>query len=378
MKQLVILGAGYGGLLTCLQLEKKTKHLNDVQIILIDRNHYHQYIHLSYEIVTNVKEVSDLTIPISRLIEKRKIKFLQATVREIDLANKIVKTDKGDMPYHRLVVALGSEPNYYKIKGAKENSLSLSSVETAVQIRDELRKTIEQDRDARIVVGGGGFTGVELAGEIADELKCCVTIVEASNTLLPSWRNPALSSKVTQILTQMGTEFVLGKSIVEVKPNLIVLNDGSQIDCSFFAWTGGVQGSQVTGDSGLRIGKGNRVVINEFCQAVGFPSVYVVGDCALVVDPEAGEVLPQCIEIALQQAEVVAENLYADVTHGGRATYAPKFSGLILSVGGRYALGKIFGVHVEGWLAKALKRLMHLHYVYKIGGAKEVLKEFLR
>ncbi len=374
----MILGAGYGGLLTSLKLEKKMKRSKDVQVILIDRNDYHQYIHLSYEIVTNVKGVSELTIPISRLIRKRKIKFLQATVHEIDLANKVVKTDKGNVPYHRLVVALGSEPNYYRIKGAKENSLSLSSVETGVQIRDELRRIMEQNKDAKIVVGGGGFTGVELAGEIADELKCCVTIVEASNTLLSSWRNPTLSSKAAQILTQMGTEFVLGKSIVEVKPNLIVLNDGSQIACSFFAWTGGVQGSQVVGDSGLKIGRGNRVVVDEFCQAVGFPRVYVVGDCALVIDPETGEVLPQCIEIALQQAEVVAENLCADVTGGRRAIYAPKFSGLILNVGGRYALGKIFGVHVEGWLAKALKKLIHLHYVYKIGGAKEVLMELLR
>jgi len=376
-KELVILGAGYGGLLTAIELEEKTRHLEGVEVVLVDRNDYHQYLHMSYEIVTGSKKVSDLTIPMGELLEKRKIRFVQAAVREIDLSNKAVRTDKGDLPYDKLAVALGSEPNFYHIKGAGENSFCVCSVEAAAQIRDKLKEVLAREKKPRIVVGGGGFTGVELAGEIADEFRCCVTIVEGAKTLLPTWGIPEFSVKVADVLAEMGTEFVFGKSIVEVEPGSIVFDDGSQLACSLFIWTGGVQGSRVASGSGLKTGKGNRVVINEFCEAVGFPGVYVVGDCALVVDPKTGEILPQCVEIALQQAEVVAKNLYADVTGGERIAFVPKFSGLILAVGERYGIGQISGVKVEGRLAQMIKRIIHLHYVYRIAGLGEAIKEMV-
>jgi NADH dehydrogenase len=376
-KALVILGAGYSGLLTVIELEEKTRHLEDVEIVLIDRNDYHQYLHMSYEIVTGSKKVSDLTIPISELLEKRKIRFVQAAVREIDLSKKALRTDKGDLPYDELVVALGSEPNFYHIKGAEENSFCVYSVEAAAQIRDKLKEVLAKETNPRIVVGGGGFTGVELAGEIADEFKCCVTIVESAKTLLPTWGIPEFSIKVADVLAKMGTDFIFGKSIVEVKPGVIVFSDASQVACSLFIWTGGVQGSRVVSTSGLKAGKGNRVVINEFCEAVGFPGVYVVGDCALVVNPKTGEILPQCVEIALEQAEVVAKNLYADVIGGERIAFVPKFSGLILAVGETYGIGEISGVKVEGRLAQMIKRIIHLHYVYRIAGLGEAIKEMV-
>ncbi|NIV44211.1 FAD-dependent oxidoreductase [Candidatus Bathyarchaeota archaeon] len=371
----MILGAGYGGLVTAIKLEENAKDLEDVEIVLVDRNDYHQYLHLSYEIVTNVKKVSDLTIPLSELLGKRKIRFFQATVREIGFANKVVRTNRGDLPYDELVIALGSEPNYFNIRGAKEHSFCVSSVEDAARIRDELRKVFARDKDAKIVVGGGGFTGVELTGEIVDEFKSCVTVVEASNTLLQSWDIPEFSSKVARLLTEMGAKLILGRRIVEVKSDAVVLEDGSQIESSLFIWAGGVQGCRVTSASGLKTGKDNRVIINEYCEAVSFPGVYVIGDSALVVDSKTGEALPQCIEITLQQADVVARNLFADVAGGERTVFVPKFGGLILTVGEGYGIGRIFGVDVEGRLAQMVKRIIHLRYVYQITGLVKVLKD---
>ncbi len=374
-KTLVILGAGYSGLMTAVKLEEKAKDLKDVEIVLVDRNGYHQYLHLSYEIVTNVKKVSDLTIPLNELLEKRKIRFFRATVREIDFASKVVRTDRGDLPYFELAVALGSEPNYIHIKGAEEHSLCVSSVEDAARIRDDLKKVFARDKDAKIVIGGGGFTGVELTGEIADEFRCCVTIIEASDTLLRSWNIPEFSLKVAKVLTEMGAKLVLGRRILEVKSDSIVLDDGSQIESSLFIWAGGVQGCRVTSNSGLKTEKGNRVNINEYCEAVGFPGVYIVGDCALVVDSKTGEILPQCIEIALQQADVVSTNLFADVIGGKRTVFAPEFGGFILSVGEKYGIGRIFGVDIEGRLAQMIKKIIHLRYVYQITGLGKVLKD---
>jgi NADH dehydrogenase len=373
----VILGAGYGGLLTAVELEEKIRPTDNIEIILVDKNDYHQYLHLSYEIVTDSKKISDVTVPLKELLEKRKIKFFHATVQEIDLTNKVIKTNNCDLTYHELVIALGSEPNYHLIKGAEEHSYCVSSVKAAAQIRDKLKKILARDKDANVVVGGGGFTGAEVAGEILDEFKCRVTIIEASKNLLPAWNMPEFSRKVTDLLTEMGAKNILGKYITEVEADAIVLNDGSQVDCSLFIWTGGVQGSGVVSRSGLKTGKNNRVEINEFCEAVGFPGVYVVGDCALVVDSKTREILPQCIEIALQQAEVVAKNLYADSTGGKRSVFVPKFSGLILAVGEKYGIGMISGVKMEGRLAQMVKRIIHLQYVYKIAGLGKIFKEIM-
>ena len=359
--------------MTALQLEEKVRNLKDVNIILVDRNDFHQYIHLSYEIVTGVKKADDITIPMKELLAKRKIQFLQATVKGIDLVHKTVQISGGDLWYTKLVIALGSEPTFFNIKGA-ENAYCVCSVESAVKIKNKLKELGGPDQNVKVIVGGGGFTGVELAGEIADELKCCVTIIEGSNMLLPTWGIPEFSSKVTEVLQDMGAKIELNKRVAEIKPNSVVLNDGAQMDCSIFIWTGGVQASRVVSESGLKTGKGKRAVINEYCEAEDFPGVYVVGDCALVVDPETKEILPQCIEIALQQADSVSKNLIADLTEGKREVFVPKFSGLILAVGERYGIGKVAGVKVEGKLALMVKKVIHLHYVYKIAGITEAVE----
>ena len=127
----------------------------------------------------------------------------------------------------------------------------------------------------------------------------------------------------------------------------------------------------------MKTGKGNRIVITEFCEVADFPGVYAVGDSSLAVDSATGEVLPQCIEIALQQAEVVAKNLAADVNGTQRTAYVSKFNGLILAVGEKYGIGKIFGVELEGRVAQLIKRIIHLQYVYEIAGLKEAFKETL-
>ncbi len=374
-KTIVILGAGYSGLMTAIKLEAKIRARDNVEIVLVDKNDYHQYVHLSYEIVTGVKKVSDLTLPLSELLEKRKVRFVQATVSGIDPKNKTVKTDNGDIPYTTLVIALGSEPNYYGINGTQEHSLLLNSVDSAAKIRDKLNEIFRKIGRPNIVIGGGGFTGAELAGEIVDERGCCVTIIEGSDKLLPSWNEPEFSEKIAKILTEEGTKLMLGKIITQVDADSVTLKDGTKIPTELFIWTAGVQASTLVKNSGLRTGKGNRAVIDEHCQAEGYPDVYVVGDSALVTDPETGTILPQCVEIALETAEIAADNIAASLNGSELKVYKPKFSGLILAVGEGYGIGKLYGRTVEGRIAQMLKRIIHLHYVYEVAGVREAMKE---
>ncbi len=369
MNQILILGAGYAGLMTGLKLEQKTHNQKNTKITLIDRNDYHQYLHLSYEIVTGVKKTTDITIPIQELIEKRNIKFHQAEIQYINLKNKTIQTEKGNHPYTHLVIALGSEPNFFNIKG-HQNAYCVCSVQAAENIKNQLKK----EPNPKIVIGGGGFTGVELAGEIADEFKCCVTIIEATNTLLPTWENPEFSKKATKTLTDMGAQFIFNKCITEIKPNQVTLNDGTNIPFSLFIWTAGVQANHLIPQCGLKTEKNNRATINQYCQAPDRPEVYIIGDSAHVTDPQTNKTLPQCIEIALQQADNVAKNLNADLTNTPKTPYTPKFSGLILAIGEKYGIGKVAGITVEGKIALMAKKVLHLHYIYEISGLAQALE----
>ena len=170
-KQIVILGAGVAGIRVALDLSKKIDSRVG-RVILVDENDYHQYLYKIQEVCNKDYKDEDIIVPISRLIEGKGIEFIKASVSTVDTERGVVETTGGEMPYDILVIALGSHVTYFGIEGLEENSMTLSSFETALEIRsriEELFKEAERSGESpNIVVGGGGFTGVEVAGEIAD------------------------------------------------------------------------------------------------------------------------------------------------------------------------------------------------------------------
>ena len=245
-KDIVILGAGVAGIRAALDLEKKIDSRMG-RVVLVDENDYHQYLYKIQEVCNKDYEEKDIIVPISRLIKGKKIEFIKASVRTVDPERRVVKTTGGEMTYDILVIALGSHVTYFGIEGLEENSLALSSFEAAKEIRsriEELFKEAERTgAPPNIVVGGRGFTGVELAGEIADwyPILCrahnivnpqyYASFVEMMPKILSGW-DEGLVLNGQEVLSEIGIQLVLNDAVTRVSEGsyrLYPLRDASQI-----------------------------------------------------------------------------------------------------------------------------------------------------
>jgi len=393
-KQIVILGAGYGGLRTALNLEQLLKNEVDWRILLIDRNDYHQLKTEIHEVAAGRTKPQTATIPLARLMKNKRIDFLQAEATNIDFSQHAVTTGKGKVKYDKLVIALGSETEFYGIPGMSKNSFTLSSVEDAIRIKAHIHDVFAQakkeiDEAKRramltIVVGGGGFTGVELATELIDYMaKLCkqfeitqnetqLIVVEAGDTVLPGF-DLELIRRAQQVIKSNGIKLLLKTPCISVEGNVVKLKTGRSIQTYTVIWTGGVRACDLVAESGLKYGPRSRVVITPYLESVDHPEVYVIGDNALVLDPVTNRPLAPTAQLAIQQAEVAAYNVQAQIKGTKRMRYIPKVVGQFVSLGDRDAVGWVWKFKVTGFLAWLLKRITVVRYLYSIGGLRLVL-----
>ncbi|MBW7456475.1 NAD(P)/FAD-dependent oxidoreductase, partial [Paenibacillus sepulcri] len=301
-KHILILGGGYGGLLSALSARE---HLSaeEATITVINRVPSHQIITELHRLAAGNVEEKAVALPLEKLLKGKQINVKVGTVQKIDVAGRSVKLEGGESyRYDSLVLALGSETNYFGIPGLQENSLTLKSVQDAnrvyAHVEDRIREysKTKNKADATFVIGGGGLTGVELVGELADELPgicrkngvdfadISLYLVEAMPSILPIF-SADLIARATSSLEQRGVKFLTGLAITEVNGSVVSLKDGQTIDTSTLVWTGGVQGSTLVAESGVEVNRG-RATVNEFLQSVSHPEVFLAGDCAVVFGPE--------------------------------------------------------------------------------------------
>lgn len=259
--RIVILGGGYGGLNVALELERRLSRLrrSDWEILLVDRYGYHQHIILLHEVAANSITPRDATVPFSRLLRGKRIGFLQGEVAGADLEQRSVAFDGKRVPYDHLVLALGSETDFFGIPGLRQNSFGLKSIDEALAIHAQVRRAFTlaeaappEERRALLtfVVGGGGFTGVEMAGELADWLpelaeehripmpEVRLTVVEASTTILVGFgRRPIRMAR--EKLAAKGVELKVGTPLVRAEPGLVHLGSGEAIPTRTLIWVGG-------------------------------------------------------------------------------------------------------------------------------------------
>ena len=378
-KQIVVLGAGVAGIRAALDLEKKIDS-SISRIVLVDENDYHQYLYKIQEVCNKDYKEKDIIVPLSRLIKGKRIEFIKASVRTVDPERRVVETTNGEMTYDILVIALGSHVAYFGIEGLEENSLTLSSFEAAKEIRSRIQELFKEAESTgappKIVVGGGGFTGVELAGEIADwyPLLCSahdierpqnyVSIVEMMPTILPGW-NEDLVVKGQEVLEKIGVELVLDNAVSRVTEDRIELKSGRVLESDLFVWAGGVRGDPACGTA-FEV-KGRRITIDEHCRAEGHDDIYVAGDSACATNSE-GMPLPPTAHIAMVQGALVARNIVSSLRGEPMSPYVNKHIGEIVTLGKTYAIGDLFGIKFKGALAKFMKKVVHWWYLYSIGG----------
>ncbi|WP_219835017.1 NAD(P)/FAD-dependent oxidoreductase [Paenibacillus sp. R14(2021)] len=384
-KEILILGAGYGGLLSALSARE---HLSteEAGITLINRVGSHQIITELHRLAAGNVHEKAVALPLEKLLKGKGVNIVVGDVQAIDVEGKKVSLNDGSSyRYDNLVLALGSETNYFGIPGLKENSLTLKSVVDANRVFNHVKDRIKaytaskNKADATFVIGGGGLTGVELVGELADELPgicrqygvdfadVSISLVEAMPTILPIF-SPDLIERAVASLEKRGVEFLTGLAITEVNGNVVTLKDGRTIETSTLVWTGGVQGSTLVGNCGVEVNRG-RATVNEFLQSVSHPDVFLAGDCAVVFGPE-GRPYPPTAQLAWQMGELVGANIAASYKNVKMDTFNPIFSGTLASLGRKDGIGAIgeTGIELKGVPASLMKKASNARYLTHING----------
>lgn len=378
-ERIVILGAGVAGLRVAQRLGRRLKP-SEASIVLIDENDYHQFLYRIHEVCNHEYEDKEIIVPLSRILSKR-VDFRQASVQNIDAEGKTVTTDKGDIPYDICVIALGSHVTYFGIEGLEENSMTLTSFEAAKSIRARIHelfeKASETGKPPEILIGGGGFTGVELAGELSDYLPIlyerhnlgssspCVSIVEAMPTILTGWNEKQVLF-AQNVLRTRGVEICLDDPVSRVTKNKVEMKSGKILEPDLFIWTGGVRGDPACG-LGFQL-KGRRISIDEYCIAEGCENIFVAGDSACAVDAGSGRPMPPTAHVAMIQGDLVGENIIATLKGSPMKKYVYNRAGEIVTLGKTNAMGDLFGFMFSGPFAKFMKKVVHWWYLHSIGG----------
>ncbi|MCU9595330.1 NAD(P)/FAD-dependent oxidoreductase [Caldibacillus thermolactis] len=384
-KNIVILGAGYGGVLTALTARKYLTE-DEAKITVVNKYPTHQIITELHRLAAGNVSEKRISLPLNKLFKGKDIDVVVAEVESFSAEDKKVRLSNGDtLSYDVLVVGLGSVTGYFGIPGLEENSLVLKSVEDANKIREHITSRIKayaetkDPADATILIGGGGLTGVELVGELADELpellkkygirreEIKLKLVEAGPKILP-----VLPDELIEIaqksLEERGVEFLIGVAVTSVEGNVVSLGDGSTITTNSFVWTGGVAGNPVLADSGLELNRG-RASVNEYLQSTNFDNVFVVGDSAVAMAPN-GRPYPPTAQNAWQMGELVGYNLFAYINQKPMEAFNPADSGTLASLGRKYAVAKVGDnqTQLKGLPAMLLKEASNARYLSHIKG----------
>lgn len=380
--RITIAGAGYAGLRATLRLAARLDKRRDVAITLVDKYDYHQVLTELPRVAAGTRLADEVRVPLQDVLDRR-VKFVRTTITGFDLPGQRLLTEAGLLPYSRLVLALGSRPNDFGIPGLAERALTLWSVDDARRVLAAVDAQVasavgvddpaEQRRRLTVVIGGGGATGVELAGELAEELPalarrhglpeegCKVILIDAGPTILAG-SSPELIAKANQILADLQVEVRVNSLIARATEGGFVLKNGETIAGGVFVWAGGVKAPDLVAGSGLPIGHNGRIKVDRHLRALDHPAIYVAGDLASVTDPATGRALPPLAQIALEEGETVATNLLAEIEGRELEPFRFQNKGFVISVGGRSGVADVAGRTFGGRLAHVLKDAIEWEY----------------
>jgi NADH dehydrogenase len=380
--RIIVAGAGYAGLHVAQRLGSWLERHPGIEMTLLDHHSYHQLVIELPRVATGSREEEDVQIGLRGVLSPS-VHFVQTAISGLDPKNRTVLTAAEPLTYDWLVLALGSRPNDFDIPGLAERVLYpyfsegaravWDAVNASVRHAASARDRAEQQRLMTIVIGGGGATGVELAGAFAEELPELareygappdlgrVILVEAGPTILGG-SSPQLIEKAQSILGQLGVEVRTGGVIAEATPEGFRLKDGSTVAGGVFAWAGGIKAPALTASSGLQVGYNGRIKVDRYLRALDHPEIFVAGDLASVVNPETGHVLPPLAQIAVDEGTVVANNLRAAIEGKQLEPFRFRDKGFVVSVGNRKGVAEVAGLTIGGRLAHVLKDAIEWEY----------------
>jgi NADH:ubiquinone reductase (H+-translocating) len=394
--RVVVLGAGYGGLITVTRLQKQVG-VGEAEITLVNKNDYHYETTWLHEASAGTLHHDRARYQIKDVINTSRINFVKDTVVAIDKHAKKVTLENGEVEYDYLVISLGAHPETFGIKGLKEYAFGITSIDSARQLREHIEyqfATYNMEKEKKeerlaIVVGGAGFTGIEFLGELGNRIpKLCkeydidfqkvrIICVEAAPTALPGF-DPQLVNYAVKYLQKKGVEFRIGTAIKEcINGGIIVAKDDQleTIKAGTIVWAAGVRGNSIVEEAGFENMRG-RVKVDGFLRVPGQEDVFIIGDCALIINEAINRPYPPTAQIAMQQGEVCAKNLLAVIRDRGKmVAFKPVIKGSVASLGEHDAVGVVFGRKLVGSKASFMKKMIDNRALYMIGGASLVLKK---
>ncbi len=359
-RHVVIVGGGFAG----LGAAKKLAGEDGVRVTLIDRNNYHQFQPLLYQVATSQLAGTDIAYPLRKLFHRdENVDVKMAEIAAIDPATRTVTATDGETwSADAIVLGAGSQPNFFRTAGAEENTFPLYSLTDAQQLRSRVIGVFEDaDRDPsridqgalRFVIVGGGPTGVELAGALADMIHDTMTaefhdlavsaaevhIVDLGHTLLGPFSEHA-HDYVAKILHRKGVHVHLGVTVTEVTPDHVVLADGTKFATRCVIWGGGIKAPSLAAASGLPQGRGGRIDVAHDLSVEGFPGIYVTGDIANILGPD-DQPFPQLGSVAMQSGAWAARNILADFAGESRSPFHYKDKGIMAMIGRGSAVAEV-------------------------------------
>jgi NADH:ubiquinone reductase (H+-translocating) len=376
----LVLGGGFGGIAAARKLKDA-----DVDVTLVDRNDYHTFQPLLYQVATDLLETTACGHPLRDLFhEQPNVAVHEATVAGIDLAGREVRfTEMAPITYDYLVLGLGAGVNFFGVAGAEQHAFPMYTLADAVRLRDHvLRRWEAADRDpalvedgaVNVVIVGGGPTGIESAGALAELYRnnfaedfpaigqdpARIVLVEAGSALMAMFK-PDIRSYTKKALEKRGVEVLLGEVVASISPTRVALQSGTEIKAHTLVWGAGLQASSLVESLGLELQHGNRVPVDADLSVAGHPEVFAVGDIAWITDTETKDVLPQLGSVALQAGERAGENIALLVAGKDTEPFRYHDKGTMATIGRGAAVIQTHGGHtLKGKTASLAWGAVHL------------------
>ncbi|WP_087973130.1 NAD(P)/FAD-dependent oxidoreductase [Oceanobacillus rekensis] len=392
--KIVVLGAGYAGLVTTRRLSQKLSP-EEAEIVLINKHNYHYESTWLHEVAAGTINPNQARFMLTDVVNPKKVRLIYDSVLEVKKDEQRVVLENSEVSYDYLVIALGFVSNTFGIPGMEENAFAITDIESSRLIAEHMEYKFAKysteenpnDDDLTILVGGGGFTGIEFVGELAEKIpqlcnkydidrsKARIINVEAAPSILPVFDDD-LVSYAKKSLEDRGVEFRIGAPIKECTPEGFIVGDDKElIKAGTVVWTGGVTGNPVLAKSGFELVKG-KVNVDADLRVPGEENLFILGDCSWVMDKESGRPYPPTGQLATQEGVVAADNITALLRNQPVQDFVFSNKGTVASLGITDGIGSILdGNKIRGKSAAAMKKVVDDRTLFMVGGPKLVLKK---
>ncbi|MGD8633526.1 MAG: NAD(P)/FAD-dependent oxidoreductase [Anaerolineales bacterium] len=375
--RVLIVGAGFGGMRAAKELADSS-----VEVILLDRNNYHLFQPLLYQVATAGLEPEQVARPVRGILrDQHNLTFLTAEVESVDLQAKVINSDRGSLTYDYLILAPGAESNPYRLPGIEECALHLKDLDDAVQIRNHILHCFERalwEPDPSIsnawltfIVVGGGPTGVEMAGSLAELVqhslaeefrdleatRVRIVLVEMLDRLLPDMQSGSSAAAQASLISK-GVDVRLEKAVQSYDGFTIKFEGGERLNARTLVWAAGVRAANLLRKLPVEHGPQGRVLVQSTLQLRGYPDVYVIGDGAFIAEAESA--LPMMAPVALQMAVRAAANIINRLENRPQERFHYQDPGKLATIGRNAAVAEFGRLHFRGFIAWIVWLIVHL------------------